>query len=194
MDSEKTGRLILKLRKEKHMTQSELADILGVSDKTVSKWERGQGIPDVSLLMGLSEFFKVKIEDILAGESKECVDNAGNIKKAKYYVCPICKNITVCTGDAEVSCCGRKLEAALPVKADEAHEINVSAVEDDWYIITAHPMEKDHYLMFVAFVTGDRLQFIKQYPEWDMQVRIKKRGHGILLWYCNRHGLFYMML
>jgi hypothetical protein len=62
---------------------------------------------------------------------------------------------------------------------------------NDWYITASHPMNKDHYISFVAFATGDRVQVIKQYPEWDTQVRIPKRGHGLLIWYCTRHGLSY---
>lgn len=194
MDNEKTGKLILKLRKEKQMTQSELADVLGVSDKAVSKWERGQGIPDVSLLVALSEFFKINIDDILAGETAEKMPETGNMKNLKFYVCPSCGNITVCTGSAEISCCGRRLELLEMKKPDAEHDVKVEVIEDEWYITSEHPMQKDHHLLFAAFMTGDRLQMIKQYPEWDMQVRIRKQGHGKLVWCCNKHGLFYKLI
>ncbi|MDR3492466.1 MAG: XRE family transcriptional regulator, partial [Gammaproteobacteria bacterium] len=61
-------------------------------------------------------------------------------------------------------------------------------------ITAAHPMNKEHYISFVAFATGDRVQLIKQYPEWDMQLRIPKRGHGMLIWYCTRHRLYYQII
>ena len=79
-------------------------------------------------------------------------------------------------------------------KPDKEHDVNVEVIEDEWYITSEHPMQKDHHLLFAAFMTGDRLQMIKQYPEWDMQVRIRKQGHGKLVWCCNNHGLFYRLI
>ena len=79
-------------------------------------------------------------------------------------------------------------------KAEENEMLSVEVIEDDWYITVAHPMNKEHYISFVAFATVDRVQIIKQYPEWDMQLRIRKRGHGMLIWYCTRHGLFYQLI
>ena len=55
-------------------------------------------------------------------------------------------------------------------------------------------MTKEHHLSFVAFATSEQLQVIKQYPEWNLQVRVPRRGHGMLLWYCNQDGLFYQLL
>lgn len=68
MDCKKTGRLIFSLRKEKKMTQKELAEKLNITDRAVSKWERGLGAPDVSLLRPLSEVLEVSINEILTGE------------------------------------------------------------------------------------------------------------------------------
>ena len=68
MNLEKVGSLILKLRKEKNMTQKQVADLLNISDKTVSKWERGLGCPDVSILTELSNIFGINIEKILLGD------------------------------------------------------------------------------------------------------------------------------
>ena len=68
MDKEKTGRFISLLRKEKGMTQKELADKLHVSDRTISKWERGAGLPDASLMIGLSDLLGISVNELLAGE------------------------------------------------------------------------------------------------------------------------------
>ena len=68
MDKERTGQLITELRKEKGLTQKQLADALNVTDKAVSKWERGLSFPDVSMLEPLSELLGVSIMEILAGE------------------------------------------------------------------------------------------------------------------------------
>ena len=116
------------------------------------------------------------------------------MKKTKYYVCPVCNNISLCTGEAEVSCCGRKIDQQQMQKAEENEMLSVEVIEEDWDITAAHPMSKEHYISFVAFATGDRVQIYKQYPEWDIQLRIPKRGHGMLIWYCTTHGLFYQFI
>ena len=71
MEIEKTGKLIAEARREKGMTQKELAALLHVSDRAVSKWERGAGFPDVSLLEKLAEALDLTVTDLLRGERKE---------------------------------------------------------------------------------------------------------------------------
>ena len=70
MNYEKTGRLIQELRKEKEMTQMSLADKLGVTDRAVSKWERGKSFPDVSMLRPLAEVLDVSVSELLDGERR----------------------------------------------------------------------------------------------------------------------------
>ncbi|MFJ7679683.1 helix-turn-helix domain-containing protein [Peribacillus sp. NPDC097198] len=194
MDSSKVGHLILRLRREKGFTQKELADRMNLSDRTISKWERGQGCPDISLLPELSSLLGVNIEHILEGELASNDFVGGNMKRSNYFVCPSCGNITLSTGNAAVSCCGRKLEALVPKKATDEEKLEVTQVEEDWFISSDHPMTKEHYISFIAFATGDQVQLIKQYPEWGLQTRIPKRKHGMLLWYCTQHGLFYQLI
>ena len=109
MDNTKLGSLIRALRREAGMTQRELAEALGVTDKAVSKWERGLGCPDVSFLPQLSRLFGVDLEKLLQGDLAPNEMVGGNMKKMTYYACPVCGGLTFCTGAAEVSCCGRKL-------------------------------------------------------------------------------------
>ncbi len=71
MDCVKIGQLIRKLRSESGLTQLQLAEQMHVSDKAVSKWRRGYGCPDVSLLTELSRFFHVDMEKLLSGELNE---------------------------------------------------------------------------------------------------------------------------
>lgn len=71
MNQEKIGKLITTLRKEKKLTQKELANILGVSDKSVSKWERGVCLPDVSLFKPLCEVLNITLNEFFAGEKIE---------------------------------------------------------------------------------------------------------------------------
>lgn len=68
------GRFIFELRKERGLKQKELAEILSVSDKAVSRWEIGKGIPDVTSLEGLSEYFGVTINELLVGKRVEQED------------------------------------------------------------------------------------------------------------------------
>ena len=67
-DKEKTGKFILALRKEKGFTQKELAVRLAVSDKTISKWETGAGMPDISMLIPLANVFDITVTELLKGE------------------------------------------------------------------------------------------------------------------------------
>lgn len=190
MDCAKTGRLIRRLRTEKSMTQRQLAEAVGVSDKAVSKWENGRGAPDITLVSALAKTLGVAAETLLTGEIEAEIPRGGNMKKTKYYYCPACGQIAAATGNAEISCCGRRLEAMTSAKADEVHALTIEQVEDEWYLTTGHPMTREHYITFIAFATGDRITLIRQYPEWDLQQRIPKR-HGLLIWHCSEHGLFY---
>ena len=69
MDTMKTGSYLAALRKDAGMTQQEVADRLGVSNKTISKWESGGGFPDIAILPALAELYGVTADDILAGEA-----------------------------------------------------------------------------------------------------------------------------
>lgn len=194
MDCEKIGKMIYNLRKEKAMTQKQIADLMNISDKTISKWERGFGCPDVSLLPELSQIFGVNIEEILSGEIVLNETVGGNMKKLKFYVCPQCKNLITATADANISCCGKKLEALEAVKASSEHLLMIEPVEDELYVSSSHEMSKEHYISFVAYVTGDKVFVVKQYPEWNLSFRFHKMGHGKLYFHCLTHGLFYQLI
>lgn len=83
MNAEKTGFLIYELRNRKGLTQKELAEQCNVTDKAVSKWERGEGCPDVTVLPKLAEVFGVEVESIMNGELPVSQDVSG--KKIKDY-------------------------------------------------------------------------------------------------------------
>lgn len=194
MDCNRVGKLIYQLRKEKNMTQKQIADAMNISDKTVSKWERGQGCPDISLIKELSQVLEVSIEGILTGNININDIEGGNMKKIKFYVCEKCNNIITATGNTEISCCSRKLEPLEAKKIDEDHTINMENIEDEIYITSSHEMEKNHYISFIAYVKGDRILLAKQYPEWNMEFRFHKRGRGTLYFYCVNDGLFYQSI
>lgn len=194
MDLSKVGNLIRNLRQEKGMTQKQLANIMNITDKTISKWERGLGCPDVTLLPELSSILGVNIEKILLGELSPNEYFGGNMKNIKFYVCPECNNIITSTAAASISCCDRTVAELVPVKADENHTLSLETIEYEWFITSSHPMTKEHYISFVAFVTGDKILMAKQYPEWPIQLRFQKFGHGKLYSYCTEHGLSYQII
>ena len=77
MDQKKVGLFLKALRKEKNITQEALAETLNVSGRTVSRWETGNNMPDISLLVELAEFYQVSIPEIINGERKsETMDQA----------------------------------------------------------------------------------------------------------------------
>ena len=190
MNNENTGKLILRLRKESNMTQKQLADAMNISDKTISKWERGLGLPDVSLLRELSEILGINVERLLSGELKAEDRDGGNMKKVKFYVCQECGNVITATGGGEISCCGRKLAALIAKPADESHRLNVQEIENDYYITFSHDMSKDHHVGFVAYVTWDRVLLIKLYPEQNPEVRFPRMQKGKIYFYCSNDGLW----
>lgn len=68
MEQEKIGEFIAAQRKEKKMTQKQLGEALGVSDKAVSKWECGKGLPDISTMVSLCELLEINVNELLSGE------------------------------------------------------------------------------------------------------------------------------
>jgi DNA-binding XRE family transcriptional regulator len=190
LDCDKVGKLIFGLRKEKGLTQKQLADTMNISDRTISKWERGMGCPDVSLLHELSKVLGVNIEKILIGDLGSNSADGGNMKRIKFYNCPTCNNVLTATGEAEVSCCGRKLAALIPKPSNQEHYLNVENIENDYYITFPHEMSKEHYLNFVALISVDRILFVRLYPEQGTDVRLPRHHGGKLFFGCSKHGLW----
>ena len=185
-----TGAAIKALREKKRLTQQQLAEKLSVSDKAVSKWETGKGFPDISLLEPLASVLQVSLPELLSGEQIINVNRSANLLKSNLYVCPVCGNIFHSTGSAMISCCGVTLPPLEAEQADAAHQIQCEKIEDEIFVSARHPMTKGHYLSFVAYCTGERFEIVKLYPESSVAVRFFSRGHRVLYWYCNHHGLF----
>ena len=190
MNTYVTGATIKHLREARNMTQAELAEQIGVSSKTVSKWETAKGLPDISLLQPLAQALSISVIELMNGQQITNQNISGNMLRTKFYVCPICGNILYSTGNAVVSCCGVTLPPLEAEDADEDHAVTVENVEDEHFITVHHPMTKEHFISFVAYVTCDRVQFVKLYPEGEAQTRLQMRGLGTLYYYCNRHGLY----
>lgn len=190
MNTYVTGSIIKTLREQNKLTQAELAERIGVSSKTVSKWETGKGLPDISLLQPLARSLGVSVIELMNGEHIINKNVSANMLRSKFYVCPVCGNVIHGSGSAVVSCCGITLPCLEAEEADEAHPVSIENVEDEQFLTIHHPMTKEHFISFVAFVTSDRIQMVKLYPEGNAQNQLQLRGIGDVYYYCNHHGLF----
>lgn len=189
MDTYITARTIKKLREEKKLTQTALAEKIGVSSKTISKWETSKGLPDISLIEPLGKALGVSVAELMSGETVINKNLSSNMLFSKFYVCPVCGNVIHSSGAVVISCCGIILPALEAEDIDEEHTVSIEPVEDEKFITVNHPMTKSHFISFIAYVTGDKIHFVKLYPEGNAETRIQFRGRGYLYIYCNRHGL-----
>ena len=184
-----TGAVIKRLRESKNLTQSELADIIGVGSKAVSKWETSKGLPDISLIEPLSRALGVSVMELMSGDTVINKNVSSNVLRSKFYVCPVCNNVIRAMGETVISCCGITLPPLEAENVDEHHEITIEKVEDEQFITVRHDMTKEHFISFMAHLTSDRVQFVKLYPEGNAESRFRLRGSGYLYIFCNRHGL-----
>ena len=190
MDRYVTGAMIRSIRENRGMTQEELAGKLYVSSKAVSRWETGHGFPDISLLEPLADALGVSVIELLSGENIRNRNRSSNMARGKFYVCPVCGNMIRAAGEVVICCCGITLPPLEPESADAEHKINIETVEDEYYVTLDHPMEKSHYISFLAAVSDGQVQFVKLYPEGGAQARFKICRVKKIYAYCNRHGLF----
>lgn len=190
MDANKTGALIRQLRMEKGMTQRELAGRLCVSEQAISKWERALGCPDVSLLRSLASVLDVDVRSLLAGERSESIRDGGNMKRIQFYACPACGNVITAIGNAQISCCGRQLEAMKPQPCDEAHAIRLTPMDGEMHIAFDHGMEKAHHIRFIAIAGYDRVLLVRLYPEQGSETRAPYLPRATYYIGCSRDGLF----
>lgn len=184
------GEVIRALREKNKMTQAELAEKIGVSDKAVSKWETGRGLPDITLVEPIAGALGLSVGELFAGEQIINKNKTSNMRRSRFYVCPICGNVIRAMGDVALSCCGVSLPALEAEEPDINHCILVEKVEDELYVTMDHPMSKDHHICFMVYRTADRIETVKLYPEGNAECRFFNRGRGEIFAYCNRHGMY----
>ena len=187
-----TGTVIRELREKNKMTQFQLAEKLGVSDKTVSKWETGKGFPDVTLLEPIANAFSISVTELISGNTIHNTNVSANMLRSKFYVCPICGNVIHSMGEAAIHCHGITLSPLEAEFTDERHMIFIERVEDEYYVRIDHDMTKTHYISFVAAASSDGMQIVKLYPEGNAEARFRIKGVKRIYFYCNRDGLYYI--
>ncbi|MCR4793307.1 MAG: helix-turn-helix domain-containing protein [Lachnospiraceae bacterium] len=185
-----TGAIIKELREKNKMTQRELAEKLGVSDKSVSKWETAKGLPDITLLESIAEAFRISVTELISGNTVHNANVSANMLRSKFYVCPVCGNVIHSMGEAAIHCHGILLMPLEAEPSDEQHMVFIERVEDEYYVRIDHSMTKEHYISFLAAASSGDMQMIKLYPEGNAEARFKIRGFRRIFYYCNRDGLF----
>lgn len=190
MNSYVTGAMIKKRREEKNLTQEELAKKLHVSGKAVSKWETGQGLPDISLLEPISKALDISVIELFSGENVVNRNRASNLLKSVCYICPVCGNGILALGEAVVSCCGITLPKITAEEQDPEHEIAVSYNDGEYLVNVNHPMEKEHFITCLMAVSDSGCQVMKLYPEGEAAARFKPDRVRWIYAYCNRHGMY----
>jgi transcriptional regulator with XRE-family HTH domain len=172
------------------MTQLQLAEVLKVSDKTVSKWETAKGYPDITLLEPIADAFRISVPELISGQQIKNTNVSANMIKSKFYVCPICGNVIHSMGEAVIHCHGIQLLPAEAELSDEHHMAFIERVEDEYFVRIDHEMTKKHYISFITAVSSDGCQMVKLYPEGEAEARFRINGVRKIYFYCNRDGLF----
>lgn len=185
-----TGTVIKELREKNNMTQLQLAEKLGVSDKSISKWECFRGYPDISLLESIAKVFKISVTELISGNAIQNANVSANMLRSKFYVCPVCGNVIHSMGEAAIHCHGIQLMPLEAEAPDDHHMISIERIEDEYYVRVDHSMTKEHYISFVAAASSGDMQLVKLYPEGNAEARFKIRGVKKIFFYCNRDGLF----
>ena len=156
-----TGTVIRELREKNNMTQLQLAEKLGVSDKTVSKWETAKGYPDITLLEPIAGALRVSVAELLSGRAIDNLNVSSNMLRSKFYVCPVCGNVIHSMGESVIHCHGILLSPLSAESSDEKHMIFIERIEDEYYVRIDHSMTKKHYISFIAAVSPDDIQLIR---------------------------------
>ena len=120
------------------------------------------------------------------------------MQNTRFYVCPICGNVIgLIDGDINhINCCGKPMQLLEANTVDASHEKHVPVyerIEDEITVRVGeveHPMEKDHFIMWIAQVTDNQTTRIRLYPEQDTTVRFKYIPGATIYAYCNKHGLW----
>ena len=95
--------------------------------------------------------------------------------------------------DCGIKCCGKEMETLVPNSVDasfEKHVPQIEKVEDEIYVKVAHPMEKEHYIEWIAQVSENKEECIQLYPEGPAEVRFRYIPNATIYAYCNKHGLW----
>lgn len=190
MDRYLTGATIKELRERQGITQAQLAQVLSVSDKAVSKWETGAGYPDITLLEPIGCALHVSVAELLSGSTVKNANVSANMLRSRFYVCPVCNNTVHAMGEAHICCHGISLPPLTAEAFDLEHAMHASCADDELFVWAEHAMDKQHHVVFLAAVSPDCVQIARLYPEGPCEAHFRRSGVRDLYLYCNKDGLF----
>ena len=179
MNLKNSALLIKKARKEKNLTQKELASLLFVEAKTISKWETGKGFPDLTYVPKLAEILALDLKSLINGEEENKKTDNGNLKRMKIYLCQNCGNLIWSTSSSDISCCRHKLK---PVETGNFLEgkVSVEIVDDEYSVSVDHPMEKENYVKYMIFNKDNIVEIVRLYPEGQASAVFPRFRRGFL--------------
>ena len=112
-----------------------------------------------------------------------------NLLRSAFYICPLCGTSIHATKGSSVTCCDEHLAPLQMQEPEGEHEIMVERIDGRRYVHLDHPMTKDHSIRWIALLTDDRLEMQQLYPEQDANASFTMHGHGLILTFCDVHGL-----
>ena len=139
----------------------------------------------------LAQTLGVSIIELVNGEHISNKNISSNMIKSKFYACPICGNVIHTMGESIISCCGVLLPTLEEEKENEKNKINCEKIENNYFISLNHPMTKNHYISFIAYITNNSCDLVKLYPEQDAEARFQIKGKGRIYALCNKDGLIF---
>lgn len=190
MDNITTAETIRSLRMKAGFTQRELAEHIGVTDKAVSKWESGRGLPDVGLMQQVAHGLGISVAELVEGAAMENGNRSGDMRKAVFYRCGTCGNIVVAAGVLHVACCGETLRQLAPADPDDAHLFTIERDGAEVFVSCDHPMTKAHHIAALVYAADDGVAMRRLYPEQECEARFTYTSPGRIFALCSDHGLF----
>jgi len=111
----------------------------------------------------------------------------------KIFKCHHCNNVIISTdaGDSEFSCCMHLLNPEDEKVCEGRHDFDIEVSDGEYYVKSAHPMDKDHFILAFIYKTDDKLSYVRLFSEGACDARFKMMGHGKIYMLCNQHDLFY---
>lgn len=100
-----SGQTIKNMRIRINLTQKQLAEILCISEKTVSKWETGRGMPDAGIPDSIANALSISVSELFSGDIAVNKNRNSNLQNLCFYACPVCKNTVFSMGKGSFSCC-----------------------------------------------------------------------------------------
>lgn len=116
------------------------------------------------------------------------------MRKIKFYTCEECGDVVVSLDGKNISCDGKDLVYQEPKEAVGENKLNIERVVNELFISSNHPVDKNDFINFVAYVRIDTMMVKRHYPEWDLDFRFPYLGPGKIIFNSTSKGLFFQKI